>query len=122
MGSAYSLAWRGTRSNNDSADWNPQASLTTGGFNQNQEDSLWPLAYDEPEVVPPLIAQPVVTAFGFTNGVATVTFSVSVTNEVALTKDDYHWQCQYSGSLATIGEGARDDIVVTDPEIGRAHV
>ena len=64
MGSAYSLAWRGSRSNNDTADWNTQSSLTTGGFNENEEMILWPLAYEEPEVVPPLISQPVVTAFG----------------------------------------------------------
>ena len=64
MGSAYSLAWRGSRSSNDTADWNTQASLTTGGFNADQEDVLWPLAYEEEETVPPLIAQPVITDFG----------------------------------------------------------
>ena len=117
MGSSgYSLSWRGSQSANAYNDWDTQSSLTEGGFNLNQENALWPLAFDAPEVIPPLIAQPVITAFGFTNGVATVTFSVSVTNEVALTKDDYVWRCQYSGSLATIDEGTKDQITVTDPD------
>ena len=118
MGSSYSLSWRGRQSARADADWNVQAALTAGGFNSSldQEEWLWPLAYDEPEVIPPLISRPVITAFGVTNGVATVTFSVSVTNEVALTKDDYVWQCQYSGYLATVGEGTRENFVVTDPD------
>lgn len=117
MGSSgYSLSWRGSQSANAYNDWDTQSSLTKGGFNLNQENALWPLAYDEPEVIPPLIAQPVVTAFAFADGIATVTFSVSVTNEVALTKDDYVWQCQYSGQIATIGQGTRRDVVVTDPD------
>ena len=117
MGSSgYSLSWRGSRSENAHNDWDTQSSLTKGDYNLNQELALWPLAYEEEEVVPPLIAQPVITAFGFTNGVATVTFTVNVTNEVALTKDDYVWQCRYAGDLAMVGEGSRDDVVVTDPD------
>ena len=117
MGSSgYSLSWRGSRSANAYNDWNTQSPLTKGDYNQDQETALWPLAYEEEEVIPPLISQPVITAFGFTNGVATVTFSVSVTNEVALTKDDYVWRCQYSGALATLGEGTKDPITVTDPD------
>lgn len=117
MGSSgYSLSWRGSQSANAYNDWDTQSSLTKGDYNLNQEAALWPLAYEEEEVVPPLIARPVITGFGFTNGVATVTFSVSVTNEVALTKDDYVWQCRYAGDLTMVGEGSRDDIVVTDPD------
>ena len=112
MGAAQSLAWRGSRSTNAQADWNTQSSLTAGGFNQNQEDILWPLVGAGEDEEKPLIAQPAITAFGWTNGVATVTFSVSVTNGVPLEDGDYVWRVQYSSALDTIGEGRTSAIDV----------
>ena len=117
MGSAQSLAWRGSQSAKAEQDWNTQSPLTFGGFNIDQEDRLWPLSYTEVEPDPPLIAQPVVTDFDWTtsvveengetrtNGLATVTFAVWVTNGVELTADDYVWRYQHSDSLRTLSEG-----------------
>ena len=105
MGSAQSISWRGSLSKNSQSDWDTQSSLTSGGFNPGQEDRLWPLSYTEAEEVPPMIAQPVVTAFGWTNDTATVTFAVWVTNGVELTADDYVWRYQHSDSLRTLSEG-----------------
>ena len=105
MGSAQSLAWRGSQSAKAEQDWNTQSSLTFGGFNIDQEDRLWPLSYTEVEPDPPLIAQPVITAFGWTNDTATVTFAVWVTNGIALGADDYVWRYQFSSDLGTMDEG-----------------
>ena len=75
------------------------STITPGGFNQEQEETLPDIYRGEEEIPIPLISQPVVTAFDMGTSTVTLSFTVQTTNGVPLQASDFVWKIATDTSL-----------------------
>lgn len=104
--------------------WGSAASpYTFAGYNAAEEENLpWLTEHeepDDPEPDPPLISQPVITAFSIADGKASISFTFSVTNGVPLTEKDFTWRLEWSSNL---GFRPSDRMTLSGITVDEAHL
>ena len=75
------------------------STITPGGFNQEQEETLRDIFNGEEEVPIPLISQPVITDFDLGSRTFSVTFTVQSTNDVPISAGDFVWRVRSSDAI-----------------------
>ena len=124
IGAGVSFALQGNSLNPDEnpLTWGTTGTFTIGGYNDYEETMLWYLdPSKEVVVVPPEIRLSDITAYALENGVASITFSVTSTNDVALTADDFAWYVETTTSL-TLGGDASWQTLGPDKEFETADL